>query len=106
MQLLFVAALHSAALLTKRLFERVDGVKENGCGGVPRLKEMPLERIVPAAETELFAQGRSNGAEPFAQAIAIGVQCVQRVFELLFCMRAFMSWRRVRLALNSCRSYF
>jgi hypothetical protein len=70
MQLLFVAATHSAALLMKRLLESVDGVRENGCGGVPMANEMPLERMVPAAETELFAQGKSNGVEPFAQAIA------------------------------------
>jgi hypothetical protein len=70
MQLLFVAALHSAALLTNKLFERVDGVKENGCAGVPMLNEMPLERI-PPAETVLFAHGSSNGVEPFAQAIAM-----------------------------------
>jgi hypothetical protein len=67
MQLLFVAALHSAALLTNKLFERV---KENGCAGVPMLNEMPLERI-PPAETVLFAHGSSNGVEPFAQAIAM-----------------------------------
>jgi hypothetical protein len=69
MQLVFVAATHSAALLTKRLSESVDGVKEKGCGGVPIAKEMPLERTVPSAETELLAQGKSNGVEPFAQAI-------------------------------------
>lgn len=70
MQLVFVAAVHSAALLMKRLSERVDGVKENGCGGVPMENEMPLESTVPSAETELFVQGKSNGVEPFAQAIA------------------------------------
>lgn len=69
MQLVFVAATHSAALLMKRLSESVDGVKEKGCGGVPIANEMPLVRTVPSAETVLFAQGRSNGLEPFAQAI-------------------------------------
>lgn len=32
-------------------------------------KEMPLERMVPSAETELLVQGKSSGAEPFEQAI-------------------------------------
>jgi len=31
--------------------------------------EMPLDRIVPAAETELFVQGRSSGIEPFGHAM-------------------------------------
>lgn len=69
MQLLFVATTHSAALLRNMLFERVEGVREKDCGGVPAVNEMPLARIVPAADTELFAQGRSNGTEPFEQAI-------------------------------------
>ena len=32
-------------------------------------KEMPLERMVPSAETELLVQGKSSGVEPFEQAI-------------------------------------
>jgi hypothetical protein len=73
MQLLFVAATHSAALLRKTLFAKVEGVKENDCGGVPIANEMPLERIVPAADTELFVQGRSNGTEPLGQAMATSI---------------------------------
>ena len=69
MQLLFVAATHSAALLRKMLFENVEGVKENDCGGVPIANEMPLDRILPVADTVLLVQGRSSGTEPLAQAM-------------------------------------
>lgn len=33
-------------------------------------KEMPLEKIVPSAETEWFVHGNSNATEPFGQAIS------------------------------------
>jgi hypothetical protein len=73
MQLLFVAATHSAALLRKTLFENVEGVKENDCGGVPMANEMPLDRIVPTADTELFVHGSNNGTEPLEQAMATSI---------------------------------
>lgn len=85
MQLLLVAAVHSAALLMKTLSERVDGVKENGCGGVPIANEMPLERMVPAAETELLVQGRSNGTEPFEHAIVTANALLEGGFDCCVC---------------------
>lgn len=33
--------------------------------------ETPLEKMVPSAETELLVHGRSNGVEPFEQAISL-----------------------------------
>jgi hypothetical protein len=83
MQLLFVAATHSAALLRKTLSEIVEGVKENDCGGVPTANEMPLDSIVPAADTELFVQGRSKGVEPLGQAISISTVSLLRVVSML-----------------------
>jgi hypothetical protein len=47
----------------KRLFERVDGIKESDRGGVPVANEMPLDKIVPAVDTELLVPGNSNGAK-------------------------------------------
>lgn len=71
MQLLFVATTHSAALLTKMLLEKVDGVNEKACAGVPTANETPRDRIAPgAADIELFVHGRSSGVDPFEQAMA------------------------------------
>lgn len=36
-------------------------------------KEMPLEKMVLSAESELLVQGKSSGAEPFEQAILSGM---------------------------------
>lgn len=93
MQLLFVAATHSTALFRNKLSESVEGVKENGCGGVPTEKEMPLAVMVPVAETELFVQGRTNGTEPFGQAIA--PRYLWKTFTLVQCLCS-----RVRIILN------
>jgi hypothetical protein len=73
MQLLFLAATHSAALFRKTLFEKVEGVKENDCGGVPIANEIPLDKIVPDADTELLVQGRRSGTEPFGQAMSTSI---------------------------------
>ena len=79
MQLLFVVATHSAALLTNRLFKKVDGVKEKGCGGVPIANETPRDEMAPAtADTELFVQGRRSGMDPFGQAMTTVMNLFQK----------------------------